>query len=102
MLFIIIGCALITFTIRAVPFIVFRNKKKMSPVVKYLSDYLPPSIIAALIVYCIKQVFTQSAVYNYAVFIGIAVTAVIHILKKNTLLSITAGTLCYMIIVSNI
>lgn len=95
----ILACAIVTFSIRAFPFVIFGNKKEMPPIVKYLSDYLSPAIIATLLVYCLKDVFVQSAKLNYAIFIAIIVTAIIHKLKKNTLFSITVGTIAYMILI---
>lgn len=98
-LFVILICAAITFGIRAVPFAIFGGRKELPDIVQYLARYLSPVIMAALIVYCLKGMLTQGIGENLAVIVGIAVTAVLHLWKKNTLLSIAVGTMIYMIII---
>lgn len=93
------GCAAVTFLVKLLPYIIFGKKKEMPAIVKYLADYLPPAIMASLFVYCIKDVFVQSAQINIALFVAIAVTAIIHIYKRKTLFSITVGTIVYMILI---
>ena len=47
----------------------------------------------------LKGVTLTSAPYGIPEAIGCAVVALLHIWKRNTLLSIGAGTVCYMLLV---
>ncbi len=86
--------ALVTFGTRALPFVVFKNQK--SPFIAYLGDVLPFSIMAMLVVYCLKDVDLLRGNHGVCEIIGVASVVLIHLWKRNTLLSILAGTLIYM------
>ncbi|WP_305151967.1 branched-chain amino acid transporter permease [uncultured Dubosiella sp.] len=86
--------ALVTFGTRALPFVVFKNQK--SPFIAYLGDVLPFSIMAMLVVYCLKEVDLLRGNHGICEIIGVASVVLIHLWKRNTLLSILAGTLIYM------
>jgi branched-subunit amino acid transport protein AzlD len=64
-----------------------------------LEKQLPCAIMILLVVYCIKGVSFSDASSWISTFTGISVTALIHLKKKNVLLSILAGTLVYMMFV---
>ena len=87
--------ALVTMAIRFAPFILF-NGKETPEFINYLGKYLPYSIIAMLVVYCLKGVSLVKGSHGLPELISVAVVAGLHIWKRNTLLSIVAGTLCYM------
>lgn len=87
--------ALVTMAIRFAPFILF-NGKETPEFINYLGKYLPYSIIAMLVVYCLKGVSLVKGSHGLPELISVAVVAGLHIRKRNTLLSIVAGTLCYM------
>lgn len=91
--------AAITFLTRALPFLLFGRGGNPPKVVLYLGKYLPPAVIAMLIVYCYKGVsFTAAA--NWApAFIAGAAVVVLHLWKKNNMLSIVGGTILYMVLV---
>lgn len=96
---ILIACmALFTLLIRVLPFFIF-SKMETPKAVRYLGNYLPYSIIGMLIIYCIKDMSLIKAPHGAPELISIGVTAVLHILKRNTLLSIIAGTICYMLLI---
>lgn len=65
---IIIMCAIITFGLRALPFAVFRGKRKMPVWLEQLGKALPPLIMAVLIVYCLRDITTdpKTAYWNRA------------------------------------
>ena len=91
--------ALVTIAVRFLPFAVF-GKRPLPRAVVYLGRVLPPAIMAALVVYCLKGVdFTAWWPFSLAEAIAVAVTAFLHLWKRNTLLSIAAGTACYMILI---
>ena len=91
--------ALVTAVLRFLPFLVFGENRKTPPLVTYLGQVLPYAIMGMLVVYCLKGVTLTSAPYGIPEAIGCACVAGLHIWKRNTLLSIGAGTVCYMLLV---
>ena len=91
--------ALVTFLTRVLPFLLFGRGGKPPAVVLYLGKYLPPAVIAMLIVYCLKDVtFTSPAGWAPALIACVAVAA-IHAWRHNNMLSIVGGTVLYMVLV---
>lgn len=90
--------SLFTFITRLIPFAVF-SKREVPKVVKYLGDILPPAIIGILIIYCIKNCYSLEVNTFVPQILGVAITAAVHLWKKNTLLSISAGTISYMLLI---
>ena len=88
----------ITFLIRAFPFLVFK-KRQMPAFLKEIADKLPPAIIAVLVVYCLKGPLTVLGTETIAAAIAIAGVVILHIWKRNTLLSVAVGTILYMIFI---
>ena len=91
--------ALVTALTRFVPFLVFGGGRKPPQVVERLGTVLPGAIMAMLVVYCLKGTSFASAEGWVPAFIGVGVTAGLHVWKRNTLLSIVGGTVCYMLLV---
>lgn len=92
-------CALVTAALRFLPFLIFGENRKTPPVVAYLGQVLPYAIMGMLVVYCLKDVSVISAPFGIPEAIGCIVVAGLHIWKRNTLLSIGAGTVVYMLLV---
>lgn len=91
--------AVVTFLTRALPFLLFGRGGNPPKVVLYLGKYLPPAVIAMLIVYCMKGV-TFSAVSGWVpTLIAAAAVAALHLWKRNDMLSILGGTVLYMVLV---
>ena len=90
--------ALVTAGLRFLPFLIFGENRKTPPLVTYLGQVLPYAIMGMLVVYCLKGVTFTAAPYGVPEAIGCTVVALLHIWKRNTLLSIGAGTVCYMIL----
>lgn len=91
-------CAIGTMITRFLPFIIFREKRPVPRFVQYLGKALPLAIFAMLIVYCLKDVSLASAPHGVPHFASIAVTAGVHLWRRSMILSMLAGTACYMII----
>lgn len=89
--------ALVTFIIRVTPFIAFANKK--SPIIEYLGEVLPFAIMAMLVVYCLKDVNFLTGYHGISEIIAVGTVIILHLYKRNTLLSIIGGTLVYMLCV---
>ncbi len=97
---IIIGlCALATMLTRFLPFLIFSGGKELPRYVKYIGDVLPGAIFGMLVVYCLKSVTPLSYSYGVPELISIALVVGIHLWRRNMLLSIASGTVCYMLLV---
>ena len=91
--------ALITAGLRFLPFLIFGENRKTPPLVAYLGQVLPFAIMGMLVVYCLKNVSFTAAPFGIPEIVGCAVVTLLHIWKRNTLLSVGAGILCYMLLV---
>ena len=91
--------ALVTAALRFLPFWIFRENRKTPPLVSYLGQVLPFAIMGMLVVYCLKDISFTGAPFGIPEIIGCAVVILLHIWKRNTLLSIGAGTVIYMLLV---
>ena len=91
--------ALVTIGLRFLPFLIFGENRKTPPIIAHLGQVLPYAIMGMLVVYCLKDVRLTAAPFGIPQAIGCAVVALLHIWKRNTLLSIGGGTLCYMLLV---
>lgn len=96
---IIVVCALTTIFTRALPFAIFGGKKEIPETVQYLGKILPCAIMAVLVVYCLKGINILVGNHGLPEMISVIVVAVLHIWKKNTLLSIGVGTALYMLLI---
>ena len=92
-------CAIVTAALRFLPFLIFGEDRKTPPVIAYLGQVLPFAIMGMLVVYCLKDVSFISAPFGIPEAIGCAAVALLHVWKRNTLLSIGAGTVIYMLLV---
>lgn len=109
--------AVVTFLTRFLPFLLFDRGDSPPKLVLYLGRVLPPAVIAMLIVYCLRSpavtvpdgLTAQMSGWLASIvsfFVGWApllisgvVVVVLHVWKKNNLLSIFGGTILYMILV---
>lgn len=99
---IIVLVALVTLVTRAIPFVLFPEGKKIPKAVEYLGKVLPPAVIGMLVVYCFKSVNVLSSPFGLPELIAGLTVVVLHIWKRNNLLSIGAGTIIYMILVQTV
>jgi len=91
-----------TILTRALPFIIFPNNREIPGYMKYLGDVIPYAAIGLLVVYCLKGVSLFTVPYGLPEVIAVSAVVLLHIWKKNTLLSIGGGTFIYMLLVQNI
>ena len=82
-----------------VTFVAFGGKREVPETVTYLGKVLPPAIMVILVIYCVKGINLFTSSHGIPELLSIAVVALLHIWKKNTLLSIAVGTILYMILV---
>ena len=96
---IIAVASLVTMATRFLPFLIFRGDRKIPDIIVYLSKGLPYAIMGMLVMYCLKDVSFLTAPYGIPELLGCAAVALLHIWKRNTLLSIGVGTVFYMLLV---
>lgn len=92
-------CALGTMITRFLPFIVFRSDKPTPKYIQYIGNALPPAIFGMLVIYCLKDVSLLGGSHGIPEAIAIIAVIALHLRKKNMLLSIAGGTVCYMLLV---
>ena len=91
--------AAVTMLLRFIPFAVFGRGKKTPAYITYLSTVLPYAIMGMLVVYCLKDISITAAPHGLPELMAGAVVVGLHLWKKNTLLSIAAGTVAYMLLI---
>lgn len=98
---VILVVAAVTFATRLLPFLIFGGKKGGNPPqwVSYLGRVLPPAVIALLVVYCLRNIDLFSGSHGLPELLCVAVCALLHLWKRNELLSIFGSTILYMILV---
>lgn len=84
---------------RFLPFMVFPAGKPTPKYIEYLGKVLPAAIFGFLVIYCLKDVDVLSGSHGLPELISIAVVVVIHLRRRQMLLSIAAGTVCYMMLI---
>lgn len=95
-IFIIVFGTMLT---RFLPFIIYGDKRPLSPFVQYLGKVLPTAAIGLLVIYALKD--TQILQHPYGIPEALAIGAIIivHRLWRQSLLSIGTGTILYMVLV---
>ena len=88
--------ALATAALRFLPFLVFR--KHTPAYIVYLGRVLPAALIGMLVVYCLKDVRIASAPHGLPELLAGTAVVRLQAWTRNSLLSILAGTLIYMLL----
>jgi branched-subunit amino acid transport protein AzlD len=97
--FSILVVVLVTALIRFLPFVVFGGKRKVPKIIEKLSRTLPYAVMGMLVVYCLKGTDLTAMPFGIPEVLSVCIVAALHIWKRNTLLSILCGTVCYMVLV---
>lgn len=88
-----------TMITRFVPFLVLPEGKPTPEYIQYLGKVLPAAVFGMLVIYCLKNVSLTAGSHGIPELISIAVVAGLHLFKRQMLLSIAGGTVCYMLLV---
>ena len=102
MLIYVLVIAAAVFSTRVLSFVLFPAGKETPKLILFLGNTLPCALMALLVVYCLKSVSVFAYPHGIPEAIAIAVTAALHIWKRNTLLSMSLGTVVYMILVQGV
>ena len=96
---IITAVAVTSYFLRAFPFLVLNKKNKaVEKYMMYLGKVLPPAVIGILIIFCLKD----TSIVAVVVLLHEAVVVLLHVWKRNSLISILGGTVFYMYLVQKI
>ncbi len=90
--------AAVTLAIRVLPFVLFREKQTPA-YIRYLGKVLPYAMMAMLVIYCLKGMDLTAMPFGLPELVSVVLVAALHVWKRNTLLSIIAGTACYMVLI---
>jgi len=96
---IILLVAFTTFATRVAPFLIFPKGKEIPKTIQYLGKVLTPAIIGMLVVYCLRNTAILSEPHGLPELIAVVVVAVLHVWRRNNLLSIGVGTVLYMVLI---
>ena len=88
-----------TMITRFLPFLVFPAGKPTPKYIQYLGAVLPSAVFGLLVVYCLKSVNIWKGSHGFPEFISILVVIGLHLWKRQMLLSIALGTICYMALI---
>ncbi len=94
--------AAVTALTRFLPFVVFGEKRKTPQIISKLGQLLPHAIMGMLVVYCLKGVTVTVFPHGIPELISVIAVVLLHLWKRNTLLSVGCGTILYMILVQNV
>ena len=91
--------AVVTMFLRAAPFLLFPSGKQAPAFITWLGNQLPRVVMMMLLVYCLKDIHLTSVPYGVPAVLGVAVTAALHVWKRQMILSIAGGTAVYMLLI---
>lgn len=98
-LLIIATIAIANFLTRFFPYFIMPRKVKIPKYIEYLSNTLPSAIIAALVVYCLKDIDFEVSLQGFKEFIAIGVVVILQLIFKIPIISIAGGVGVYMAII---
>ncbi|MBQ9494959.1 MAG: AzlD domain-containing protein [Treponema sp.] len=90
-------CALIIFATRAFPFALFSHREPPR-IIRFVEKYIPPMVIAILVVYCFKDVRIAAKPWGIPSFCATGATVLLHVWKRNPMISIFGSTALFMIL----
>lgn len=88
-----------TLTTRFLPFIIFPAGKPTPKYIQYLGKVLPAAALGLLVIYCFKDISILTGNHGIPELIATVIVILLHIWRRNMLLSIASGTISYMLLV---
>lgn len=88
-----------TMITRFLPFILFPSGRPTPKYVQYLGRVLPGAVFGMLVIYCLKNVSIFDGSRGLPEAIAIAFVVILHLWKRQMLVSIAGGTILYMLLV---
>jgi len=87
----------ILYFLRAFPFLLF-SRREPPAFISFIEKYIPSMVIAALLVYCLKDIQVTEMPFGIPSVAALVVTVLLHLWKDNSMLSIFGGTILYMVL----
>lgn len=84
---------------RFLPFLIFPAGKPTPKYIQYLGRVLPSAVFGLLVVYCLRGVDPLTGSHGIPELISILLVVILHLWKRQMLLSIAGGMVCYMLLV---
>lgn len=91
--------AIVTALLRFLPFLIFGHGAQLPGWISRLGNALPPAIMSMLLVYCLRNVNPAAGNHGLPELLCVGIAMLLHGWKRNTLLSIGASTLLYMVLI---
>ena len=91
-----------TMLTRFLPSLLFPAGRSTPKYIQYLGRVLPPAVFGLLVIYCLRNVSLLKGSHGIPELISIAAVIVLHIWKRQMLLSIAGGTVLYMVLMQTI
>ena len=92
----------LTFATRIVPVLIFGRGEKVPDVIMYLGKVVPFTAMGLLIVYCLRDTHVLTGSHAIPEILAMAVVAFSYLWKRNSIFSIVAGTIVYMVLVQKV
>ena len=86
---------------RFLPFLLFPSEKHTPRFVRFLSRYLAAAVFGMLVVYCLKNVDFLHRSHGVPQLLGVGSCVLLHLWRKNLLVTIAGGTVVYMLLVQH-
>ena len=93
----IIMMALVTFGQKIIPFVILKALKN-SKGMAYLAERLPPAVMLILVTYALRTQWEGFSNVSLVPILASLFTAVIHVLLRQVLISITVGVLIFSVL----
>ncbi len=97
-------CALATFATRVTPFVALARQAE-HPLILHLGRYLPPAVMMILVIYALRDFRPlaegqlNAGATGWPMILASLAVVVLHLWRRNALLSIIGGTAAYMTMV---
>lgn len=88
----------ITFATRVFPFAFYKNRK-VPRMLELIEKNIPPAIMVILVFFSVKDAAYAAWPYGIPEAAGILTVVILHLWRRNAMISIAAGTACYMILI---
>ena len=90
--------AVVTYLTRSLPFLfLFRYRENRHLI--YIGHLLPACAVTLLLIYCIKDSLLLPSFETVAQISAVGLTGILHLWRRNALLSVVAGTGLYMVLI---
>ena len=91
--------SLVTIGLRSLPFWIFRGGRPVPKAILYLGDVLPSAALGMLVVYCLRSLSFTAPGFGLPELSACALVVGVQAWKRNSILSIVAGTALYMALI---